>query len=68
MLRNLLSSRPVTTGTAEMEAWGGNPVTVRAKSSQITLFTNIMANDSLLIYKVELFIKCILQKVPNQQK
>lgn len=35
--------------TAEVEAWGGSPVTDRAKSSQITLFTNIMANDSLLI-------------------
>lgn len=42
-------------GTAEMEAWGGNPVTVKAKSSQIILFTNITADDSLLIYKVELF-------------
>ena len=41
--------------TAEVEAWGGSPVTDRAKSSQITLFTNIMANDSLLIYKLELF-------------
>lgn len=38
-----------------MEAWGGNPVTVKAKSSQITLFINITADDSLLIYKVELF-------------
>lgn len=42
-------------GTAKVGAWGGSPVTIRAKSSQITLFTNITANDSLLIYKVELF-------------
>lgn len=38
-----------------MAARGGNPVTIRAKSSQITLSTNITANDSLLIYQVELF-------------
>lgn len=33
---------------------GWEPRHSRAKSSQITLFTNIAANDSLLIYKVEL--------------
>lgn len=70
---NLPWRGPVTAGTAETEARCGNRVTIRAKSSQITLFTNITADDSLLIYRVELFsspakIKCVLQKVPNRQK
>lgn len=30
------------TRNSRTEVWGGNPVTNRAKSSQITLFTNIM--------------------------
>lgn len=35
------------------DAWGGNPVTGRAESSQITLVT-FMATDSLRVYSTEL--------------
>jgi hypothetical protein len=33
----------------------GAPVTIRAKSSQITPFATIAVNDSLLIYTVHFF-------------
>ena len=47
------SAWTAASGTTDMEAWGGNPVTGRDERSRITLFTPT-ATASLCVYSVEL--------------